>query len=157
MRARVLLLDNHAHLPALSALDGLTPYDADRRVTHAPHSIAEVVAHMTFWQAWFCGRCDGAADPLPSSAALGWPTPAPGSWDTVRDRFTAGLERAAALGDGDTSRPIDPPIEFPPLAAYTVRDAIEHMAAHNGHHLGQIILLRQMLGTWPPPFGSYTW
>jgi uncharacterized damage-inducible protein DinB len=157
MRARALLSDNHAHIPALSALDGLTPDAADARIAHAPHSIAEIVAHLTFWQEWFCGRCDGFAGPLPSSAALGWPAPAPGSWDTVRARFAAGLERATALGNGDTDRPISPPIEFPPLAAYTVRDAIEHMAAHNSHHLGQLVLLRQMLGVWPPPSGSYTW
>jgi len=157
MRAHDLLFDNHAHIPVLSALDGLTPHDADRRVVHVPHSIAEIVAHLAFWQEWFCRRCDGAAEPLPSSAALGWPAAAPGSWDTVRARFAAGLERAAALANGDTARSIRPPIEYPPLAAYTVRDAIEHMAAHNSHHLGQIVLLRQMLGAWPPPSGSYTW
>jgi uncharacterized damage-inducible protein DinB len=31
------------------------------------------------------------------------------------------------------------------------------MAAHNSHHLGQVVLLRQILGAWPPPSGSYTW
>jgi hypothetical protein len=31
------------------------------------------------------------------------------------------------------------------------------MAAHNPHDLGQVVLLRQMLGAWPPPSGSYTW
>jgi len=31
------------------------------------------------------------------------------------------------------------------------------MAAHNSHHLGQVVLLRLMLGAWPPPSGSYTW
>jgi len=113
--------------------------------------------HLAFWQEWFCGRCDGSAEPLPASAAVGWPAPAPESWDAVRARFAAGLERGTALGDGDTARPISPPIDYPPLAAYTVRDAIEHMAAHNAHHLGQIVLLRQMLGAWPPPSGSYTW
>ena len=157
MRTRSLLFDNHAHIPTLSTLEGLTAHDADRRIDHAPHTIAEIVAHLAFWQEWFCGRCDGSADPLPSSAALGWPAPAPGSWDIVRARFAAGLERAAALDSGDTVRPISPPIEYPPLAAYTLRDAIEHIAAHNAHHLGQIVLLRQMLGVWPPRSGSYTW
>ena len=114
--ARDLLVDNHAHIPALPALDGLSRDDADRRIAAAPHSIAEIVSHLTFWQEWFCGRCDGSADPPPSSAALGWPAPAPGSWDAVRARFAAGLERATALGNGDTARPISPPIEHPPLA-----------------------------------------
>jgi uncharacterized damage-inducible protein DinB len=141
MRARNLLIDNHAHIPALSVLEGLTAYDADRRIAHAPYSIAEIAAHLVFWQEWFCGRCDGSTEPLPPCAALRWPAPAPGSWDTVRARFAAGLEHATARGNGDTARPISPPIEYPPLAA--IRDAIEHMAAHNSHHLGQIVLLRQ--------------
>ena len=129
-RARDLLVDNHAHIPALPALDGLSRDDADRRTPPAPHSIAEIVSHLTFWQEWFCGRCDGSADPPPSSAALGWPAPAPGSWDAVRARFAAGWNVPRAW-NGDTARPISPPIEHPPLAGYTVRDAIEHMAAHN--------------------------
>jgi hypothetical protein len=28
---------------------------------------------------------------------------------------------------------------------------------HNAHHLGQIILLRQLFGAWPPPSGRFTW
>jgi hypothetical protein len=31
------------------------------------------------------------------------------------------------------------------------------MATHTAHHLGQIIVLRQLLGAWPPPAGSWTW
>ena len=125
---------------------------------HAPHTIAEIVAHVAFWQTWFAGRCDGTAGPMPASASLGWVATAPGQWDDVRSRFTDGLDRLVALGAAsDAARPIEPPIEFPPLAHYTVGDVLVHVAVHNAHHLGQIVLLRQLLGAWPPPAGSYTW
>jgi uncharacterized damage-inducible protein DinB len=156
MLGRSLLVSPHAHIPVLAALEGLTPEDADARVAGAPHSIAEIVAHMSFWQEWFCRRCDGTHDPLVVRAADGWPEVAPGSWESIRTRFADGLERAASL-DSSSTRRVEPPIEFSPLAEYTVRDAIEHMAGHNSHHLGQIVLLRQMLGRWPPPAGSWTW
>jgi uncharacterized damage-inducible protein DinB len=52
---------------------------------------------------------------------------------------------------------VTPAIEFPPLAHHTVREALVHVAMHNAHHLGQVITLRQLLGAWPPPAGSYTW
>ena len=52
---------------------------------------------------------------------------------------------------------IYPALEFPPLASYTVRDALVHVANHNSHHLGQIITLRQLMGAWPPPGGGWTW
>jgi len=37
------------------------------------------------------------------------------------------------------------------------QDWFLHVATHNAHHLGQVILLRQLTGAWPPPAGSWTW
>ena len=156
MNARQWLIDTHAHMPPAKVLEQLITDDAERRFQNANHSIAEIVAHMSFWQEWMCLRCDGVAAAMPVPAARGWPDVEAGSWPAVLARFVAGLERAAALGDRD-GLPITPPIEFPPLAAYTVHDAVVHIAQHNSHHLGQVIVMRQILGSWPPPSGSWTW
>jgi uncharacterized damage-inducible protein DinB len=159
MNVRELLIEPFSHIPPDRALEGLTTDAAHRRVTGASHSVAEIVAHMVFWQEWFCERCDGAPTPMPRSAAEGWPDVPSGSWPDLEQRFLAGLERAASIGLPETrlDQPISPAIEFPPLAHYSIRDALTHMAQHNAHHLGQIVLLRQLLGSWPPPSGSYTW
>jgi uncharacterized damage-inducible protein DinB len=141
----------------VKTLEGLGSPDAERRVAGASHSIAEIVAHIGFWQDWFHARCTGHAAPMVASASAGWPEVSAGSWPTVRDRFTEGLDRITALADGDVSRPIAPAIEFPPLAQCSLGDALVHVATHNAHHLGQVILLRQLLGAWPPPAGSWTW
>ena len=155
MNSRDFLIDTHAHIPPAQALEGLSPEDAERRVTGAPHSIAEIVAHLDFWQGWFRRRCEGIDEPPAAPAAVGWP--APDSWPRLRERFLSGVEEVAALGASGQDRPLSPPIQFPPLARYTVGDALVHVASHNAHHLGQIILLRQILGRWPPPSGSFTW
>jgi uncharacterized damage-inducible protein DinB len=55
------------------------------------------------------------------------------------------------------TRPISPAIEFPPLAHHTIGDALLHVSVHNSHHLGQVIVLRQLMGCWPPPAGRHTW
>jgi uncharacterized damage-inducible protein DinB len=158
MQPRELLADTTAYLSPRLVLDGLPPDLADRCVPGAPHTIAEIVAHMTFWQAWFRGRCDGTAGPMPAPAALGWVAPEAGRWDAVRAGFLDGLDRLVALGAAsDRDRRIDPPIEFPPLGQYSVGDVLVHVGAHNAHHLGQVVLLRQLLGAWPPPAGSWTW
>jgi uncharacterized damage-inducible protein DinB len=158
MDPRPLLIDTLPFLSPRMALDGLTPELADRRVDGAPHTIAAIVGHMIFWQEWFAGRCNGAPGPMPQSASAGWVTPGAGTWETLRQRFLDGLERVATLASGtEQQRRIDPPIEFPPLAEITVGEVIVHVATHNAHHLGQIVLLRQMLGAWPPPSGPYTW
>lgn len=31
------------------------------------------------------------------------------------------------------------------------------VAAHNSYHAGQAVVLRQLLGMWPPPSGGLTW
>lgn len=159
MNVRELLIEPIAYIAPARALDGLSAADAERRVTGANHSVAEIIVHLAFWQEWMVGRAEGLDAPMAQSAADGWPTVPPGTWLELRDRFLAGLDRAAAIGEPasrlDTL--VTPPIEFPPLAHHTLRDVLIHIAAHNAHHLGQVIVLRQLLGRWPPPAGSWTW
>ena len=39
----------------------------------------------------------------------------------------------------------------------TVREELLMLQGHNSYHLGQIVMLRQELGAWPPPRGGNTW
>jgi uncharacterized damage-inducible protein DinB len=156
MNVRDLLVDTFVHIPPRHALEQLAVGEAERRLPGASHSIADVVAHMSFWQDWFCRRCEGAADAMAAHADQGWPSVVSGAWPDVHTRFIAGLEAAAALADR-AGQAITPAIEFPLLAHYTIQDALIHIAQHNSHHLGQVILMRQMMGLWPPPAGSWTW
>jgi uncharacterized damage-inducible protein DinB len=146
-----------AHLAPAKVIEGLDARDAERRVDRTPHSIAEIVAHLTFWQAWFHARCTGRREPMPASAAVGWPNVDPGSWPSIEANFLERLAALTSLASGDVSTPVSPAIEFPPLAKYTIADALVHAATHNAHHLGQVVTLRQLLGAWPPPAGSWTW
>ena len=159
MNAREMLVDTLTHLSPGHTLDSLTPEDADRRLPGANHSVAEIVAHMNFWASWFCDRCEGTHTPMVQQAASGWPAVAPGSWVDVQRQFLTTLDRAVRLGDDASARHtrITPAIEFPPLAEYTISDALVHVSVHTAHHLGQVVVLRQMMGKWPPPSGSWTW
>jgi uncharacterized damage-inducible protein DinB len=146
-----------AYLPPEKLLGGLDVQLAERRPAGAPHSIVAIVAHVAFWQDWFYDRCVGRATPMAQSAAAGWPPVAPGTWPIVREQFLSRLNQLAEITEEVAAVPLSPAIEFPPLANYTVGDALVHVATHNSHHLGQIVLLRQLLGAWPPPAGSWTW
>ena len=157
MNAHEFLVSPIGYLAPDKLLDGIDAGDAERRIKDGLHSVAEIVAHLSFWQDWFYARCTSQPAPMVTTAAAGWPAVAPGSWSDVRARFLNRLQQLAALADGDVTRPVTPPIEFPPLAHYTIADALTHVATHNAHHLGQVILLRQLAGTWPPPAGSWTW
>lgn len=156
MNERELLTDTTPFMPPGRILEGLSSADAERPAPGAPHSIAEIVAHMVFWQEWFARRAQGAREPMPPHADQGWPEVAPATWDSLRERYLAHLERLVAMG-AERRGALEPPLEYPPLAHYTVADVFTHVAMHNAHHLGQVVLLRQQMGLWPPPAGSYTW
>jgi uncharacterized damage-inducible protein DinB len=149
-----LLLSPMAYMAPSRLLDGLSAEDAARRVPGVSHTIVEIVAHMVFWQSWFLNRCSGVAAPLPAHAVDGWPAASAADWERVRAEFLDGLRHAVQL---PAEGRVEPPIEAPPLAHYTIADAVTHMAQHNAHHLGQVVTLRQVLGVWPPPGGSFTW
>ena len=159
MRPSSILRGAHAYLTPPAALAGLTADHANQRSVTGAHSIAEIVAHMAFWQDWFLDRCDGMDVPMPAPAALGWPPVRESEWESVLGKFERGFDRALALADRDSrsTQIVTPPIEFEPLSRYTVADVLTHVALHNAHHVGQVITLRQLQGTWPPPAGSWTW
>jgi uncharacterized damage-inducible protein DinB len=129
-----------------------------RQLGGAPHSIAGILAHMIFWQQWFHRRCEGVAEPIPQSAAGGWPKVEADAWPALQSQFVSGLEAFVKMADSnDLDHKIVPAIEVPPFSDLTKRDAVVHLATHNAHHLGQIVTLRQMMGLWPPPSGGLTW
>jgi uncharacterized damage-inducible protein DinB len=157
MSPRELLIETTPSIAPARALEALSTGQAERR-EGSLHTIAEIVSHCAFWQDWFRSRCEGGTEPMAASASLGWTPTAPGTWPEVRRRFLEGLEAIVALGERENSaRVLAPPLEFPPLAGYTVGDALVHVSNHNAHHLGQVIVLRQLAGAWPPPSGSWTW
>ena len=154
-----LIRDTFAYIQPAATISDLGPDEAARRIDGAPHTVADLVAHLAFWQDWFLARCHGKDVPMAAVAADGWPATSAEEWPSIRDGFIRGLDEAVALSN-DASRldqPVTPAIDFPPLAATTVRDALMHTAVHNAHHLGQVVTLRQLMGRWPPPSGSWTW
>ena len=125
MDASELLISPIAHMPPARVLDGLSSAQSGVRVSDASHSVVEIVSHMVFWQSWFLERCAGLATPLAAKASIGWPAATAGEWEPVRENFLQGLQRALeiAVEESQCVRRVDPPIEFPPLANYTISDA----------------------------------
>jgi hypothetical protein len=81
-------------------------------------------------------------------------------WPALMERFLLGAAQAAAAARDAERR--DQPIKCPsrpghPVRVMSVRDQLESLGAHNAYHLGRIVLLRQLLGAWPPKSGGYSW
>ena len=148
------------YLGPAAVLDGLTVEQAHAKPSGLPHSIAEIVAHLCYWQEWFNGCAEAGFTGLPEHAADGWPAVPGDEWDAVRARYLASIEEAKriAFASGSLSEALLPPeVSIPLLAQESRGSGLLHAAMHNAHHLGQVTTLRQLLGTWPPPGGSMTW
>lgn len=126
---------------------------AGRRPARSPHSIYQLLNHMLYWQDWVLEWLDGADPPTPEHASGSWPGKAgPSSrkeWDQAVRRFRTGL---AALTRH--SRTADLSAKN---GAKSRLEMLQTIASHNSYHAGQVVLIRQQLGAWPPPTGSLTW
>lgn len=148
--------DSHVH--SVHALEGLEALDAGKRPASAPHSIFQLVRHLIYWQDLGLARIRGGRPPRPATAAEGWTaTVEPegaDQWNDAVEEFTAGLwDLQALLDDPDT----DLDLVSNPEPRRVARQEVLMVLCHNSYHLGQIVLLRQQLGRWPPPQGGDTW
>jgi uncharacterized damage-inducible protein DinB len=143
-----------------AVVEGLTAEAAHAKPHNLPHSIAEIVAHLCYWQEWFNRSAVGDFTGIPRHAADGWPEISPNGWEALRTRYLLSVEEAkriAAESDslGDPLLPRG--VENPVLAKESRGSGMLQAAVHSGHHLGQIITMRQLMGLWPPPGGTMTW
>lgn len=137
-------------MPPSRFLDGLNAVDACRTVGTAPHSIAAIVAHMHYWQSYVLSLAYGKAPTAPQHAAQGWPGVGEGEWETLKDAYLAGLEETKRLArEDDLTRVV--------RGRETLWYKLASHAGHDAVHVGQVILLRRMIGAWPPPGGGDTW
>jgi uncharacterized damage-inducible protein DinB len=152
------LYGTSSHKHAIHALEGLDPALAGRRVGRSSHTVFQILRHMTYWQGISLARLAGDPPPRPSSADLGWAAPEmpedEGDWQAAIASFAEGLRSLEA-------RVLDPELELDALVqpdrGVTAREELLMIQGHNSYHLGQIVLLRQELGAWPPPRGGDTW
>jgi uncharacterized damage-inducible protein DinB len=159
-----LVFGKGAHTDALACLDGLSWALAGERPRGAPYSVYALVWHMSFWMENELERIDGKAPAYPEHASLGWPEDAPATadaWNQVVARFKASLDRLAGLADAPPevrTRAVSVTSEAGHAnQGTTVEDVVWQTVVHTSHHLGQVVLLRRLLGAWPPPGGGDTW
>lgn len=157
-----LLVQNAAFTPP-SRIVADVPYSSrTQRTSGAPHSIAEELWHVVYWQDLFVLWARGEESSYPAHAKEGWrtfETLDDTGWSELVRRFEAGLAEAVKIaGEADlggrSSTLEEPASGAGPL---TLLELVANVAVHNAYHLGRIVQLRQILGCWPPPGGGDTW
>jgi uncharacterized damage-inducible protein DinB len=158
---QVLGGDSAAAAPAV-ILAGISEDQVHRHIPLAPHTIFQELWHITFWQQVTLDWVRGIETPFPANAAAGFPSESTLSegWDQLCKRFFDGNDEAVAVAR-DPAR-LNVLINCPsrpgqPTRTMTVREQLESLGAHNHYHFGRVVLLRQLIGAWPPPSGGYSW
>ncbi len=155
---RELLLGMGAYAPVPHLLEGLEPGQWDARPEGVRHSLYDQLWHLVFWQDWEVAALRGeptppvprAADSWPASSAAGRPTP-----EQLGARFEAGVAELETLSEAAEARATAGAAGAE--RAVRVRSGITVIVAHTAYHAGQMVLVRQLLGAWPPPRGGDSW
>ncbi|THF86550.1 DinB family protein [Deinococcus sp. KSM4-11] len=142
----LLRLLGHAEFAAPERIvGGLDGQQAVRRPGAAVHSVAEVVAHLLSNMRFNLDLIEGR----PASGLPDWPTVRAEDWDDLVSDFLATLERLMTLAQAPEvlARVIFPATDTEPGWTAGYKLAV-NVAKHNAYHLGQIVVLRQLLGAW---------
>ena len=139
-------------VPPARMLGDLTEAQALAVPPGSPYSIAVLVAHMGYWQNRNIERACGLKEPRPEHLDDTFPTVQPGEWAALRENFLTGLEVCAEMavqfGGGASPDREDADMAF---------DLAMCPAFHSAYHYGQIAMLRQIQGLWPPEGGDDSW
>jgi uncharacterized damage-inducible protein DinB len=159
-----LLRGKGAHADPLGCAEDLSAELAARHVPGFPHSIGQLVFHMNFWMDYDIRRIRGEKPPYPAHNSESFPpdrVPTDAhQWDDLRQGFATLLQESAALADSTTEE-LQHQVEATHPShrerAATLEAVLWQLVAHNSYHIGQIAMIRRMLGAWPPRAGGDTW
>lgn len=133
-----------------AALSDLSPEQATTHHPDLEHSVAELLAHINWWNRWMLDTIElGAPLPFPERAADTWPNISANDWGHLKNEFYELLGRI----DAHAARP---DLASPVNHNETLGELLADMALHTAHHFGQIISVRQALGFWNTANGD-TW
>jgi len=153
-----------AHVDPIACVEDISAEVAAREVVGFPHSIGQLVFHINYWMEYELRRIRGERPEYPEHNAESFPAaPTPvdaAEWDRLQSRMKDLLGEFAALAKSsakEMQREIESGSEGDKKIAGTLEAVIMEMVAHNSYHVGQIAMVRQALGVWPPRGGGDTW
>lgn len=157
------LVGESAHAAPDHILEALSEELAHRSVAGAPHTIYQELWHLAFWQQMTLDWINGKETAYPAKTSDPFPTKtqtAGEPWPHLCRRFLEGAKQAATTA-GDSTR-LSQTVRCPsrpghPIRIMSLQEQLVSLAAHNAYHFGRIVLLRQLLGAWPPASGGFSW
>ena len=130
-------------VPASVATEGVTAEQAKWTDGKGNHSIGQLTNHLLFWNQRSLAQFKGEPPPkMPGSNDETFNNFDPASWDATRrqlDEVLSEWEKGVEAADD---------VKLKKWAS-----TIAHIGAHNAYHIGQIIYIRKLQGSWDPEKG----
>ena len=147
-----LLHGRGAHPDPLATVADLTAEQAALRAPGLPHSIWQILSHLSFWMDAELRAIEGTA---PGAVPVGadWPAdygPADETaWRHDLALFRLQLDQLATLAEARASTLARIIHRAGDRRTDTVESVLWQLVAHNAYHTGQIVDVRRAVGLWP--------
>jgi hypothetical protein len=142
--------DNQWFVSLKTVLDGVTAEHADWRPDGADNTIRETVNHLLFWNERWLKRYRGeiiAPEDIDNDSTFD----AAADWDDTVARLFGVMETwreiYGQIDDEKLSSSVSEKYDAP------WRSPLGNQNIHNAYHIGQILLLRKLQGSWDPKKG----
>ncbi|GJM30224.1 MAG: hypothetical protein DHS20C17_28590 [Cyclobacteriaceae bacterium] len=150
------LIGNRAHVSPERAFEGLTWRQSGQLVSESPHTIWQLLKHLNYWQDRLISRIEGMKVLPAKTSDDGW------KFDSApedEEMYKRELGKLLTGINYMTQTKLPQPDKLCGVKGDYPHGfgVIQAMASHISYHLGEVVLLRRMLGLWPPPSGGYTW
>jgi uncharacterized damage-inducible protein DinB len=159
-----LLYGSGAHANTLACVEDLPLEFAGRRADNFPHSIWQLVNHMSFWMAYELKRIGNEKPVYPAHASESWLTnAAPSSeeeWQEAIVLFRDLIAKLARLADSppdSLAREVGAKHPDHTKRSSSLLAVLWQTLVHNSYHIGQVVMLRRTFGAWPPKGGGDGW
>ena len=144
-----LLKGGNAHATFDAAVKDFPAKHYGKRPKGAAHSPWEVLEHLRIAQRDILEFSRNAKHVSPKFPDGYWPkTPAPAdatAWTKSVQSFRADLKAMVALAENES---VDLFARIPHGEGQTILREVLVLADHNAYHLGELLLLRRLLGAW---------
>jgi hypothetical protein len=145
-----LLKSPHAHVDLDSAIKGLQPGNRGRKPADLPFSVWRLLEHMRISQWDIVEFSRDAKHVSPKWPDGYWPAedapPNDAAWEKSVREFRHELDEMERLVSDPKT---DLFARIPHGDGQTILREAMVLADHNSYHIGQIVLVRRLLGDWP--------
>ncbi|HEY3250280.1 MAG TPA: DinB family protein [Ignavibacteria bacterium] len=144
-------------VPINDALSGLTAAQASLQIEGSNHSVWQIVNHIIFWNERWLQRFKGNPPPkmeTDNKSTFNISRAEQKEWEQSLKRIDEVMtEWYDALKNKDEHELAKPVVEGEKDPWYSY---ISTIAMHNAYHIGQIVTIRKIQGSWDPDQGVAT-